>query len=49
MEAVTLIGLALFVISEILPFTSLKGNGLVDQILKSARAIFPYESHTDVK
>lgn len=47
MEPLAIIGLVLFIVSEILPFTPLKGNGLVDQILKSARQIFPYESHTD--
>lgn len=49
METAALIGLALFIVSEILPFTPLKGNGLVDQILKSARQMFPHKSHTDVK
>lgn len=47
MEPLAIIGLVLFIVSEILPFTPLKGNGLVDQILKSARQIFPHESHTD--
>ena len=49
METTALIGLILFVVSEILPFTPLKGNGLVDQILKVAREIFPHESDTDLK
>ena len=49
METAALIGLILFLASEILPFTPLKGNGLIDQILKSAREIFPHKSHTDVK
>ena len=49
METAALIGLILFLVSEILPFTPLKGNGLVDQILKSARQIFPHESDTDLK
>ena len=49
MEPVALIGLVLFLISEILPFTPLKGNGLIDQILKSARQIFPHESDSDLK
>ena len=49
METAALIGLVLFLISEILPFTPLKGNGLVDQILKTAREIFPHKSDTDLK
>ena len=49
METAALIGLILFLASEILPFTPLKGNGLIDQILKSAREIFPHKSDTDVK
>lgn len=44
-----LIGLVLFLVSEILPFTPLKGNGLVDQLLKAARHVFPHKSHTDIK
>lgn len=47
METAALIGLILFVISEILPFTPLKGNGLLDQVLKTARQVFPHKSHTD--
>ena len=49
METAAIIGLVLFIVSEVLPFTPLKGNGLVDQILKSARQIFPHKSDTDVK
>ena len=49
MEVAALIGLALFIISEILPFTPLKGNGLIDQVLKTARELFPHKSHTDLK
>ena len=49
MEIAAITGLVLFIISEILPFTPLKGNGLVDQILKSARQIFPHKSDTDLK
>ena len=49
MEPVALIGLVLFLVSEILPFTPLKGNGLIDQILKSAREIFPHKSDSDLK
>ena len=49
MEAAAIVGLVLFIISEILPFTPLKGNGFIDQILKTAREIFPHKSHTDIK
>ena len=49
METAALIGLVLFLTSEILPFTPLRGNGLLDQVLKSARRIFPHKSHTDRK
>lgn len=49
MELVAIIGLALFLASEILPYTPLKGNGIVQQVLATAREIFPHKSHTDVK
>ena len=49
METAALIGLVLFLVSEILPFTPLKRNGLIDQILKSAREIFPHKSDSDLK
>ena len=49
METVAIVGLALFIISEILPFTPLKGNGIVEEILVVLRKVFPHESHTDVK
>ena len=48
-EAAALIGLVLFVISEILPYTPLKGNGIVQQILSTARELFPHKSDTDLK
>ena len=49
MEVAAIIGLALFIVSEILPYTPLKGNGIVQQILSTAREIFPHESHTETK
>ena len=49
MEVAAIVGLVLFIASEILPYTPLKGNGIVDQILKTAREIFPHESHTETK
>lgn len=49
METAAIIGLVLLVISEVLPYTPLKGNGIVQQILASARKMFPHKSHTDLK
>ena len=49
METAAIIGLVLLVISEVLPYTPLKGNGIVEQIIATAREIFPHKSHTDVK
>jgi hypothetical protein len=46
MELTVLIPLVLLVVSEILPYTPLKGNGVVQQILAAAREIFPHKSHT---
>ena len=47
MEDAALIGLILFIISEILPFTPLKGNGIVDEALKIGRSLFPHKSNTN--
>ena len=41
METAAIIGLVLFLASEILPFTPLAGNGLVDAIIKAMREVFP--------
>jgi len=49
MEVAAIVGLVLFIISEILPYTPLKGNGIVQQVLSTAREIFPHKSHTDLK
>lgn len=49
MEVAAIVGLVLFIVSEILPYTPLKGNGIVQQILSTAREIFPHESHTETK
>ena len=49
METAALVGLVLFIISEILPFTPLKGNGIVEQIIKVGREMFPHKSDTDLK
>ncbi len=47
METAALVGLVLFIISEILPFTPLKGNGILEQLIKTGRTLFPYKSDTD--
>jgi hypothetical protein len=41
MEFAALVGLVLFLVSEVLPFTPLKGNGIVDAILKALMQAFP--------
>lgn len=41
MEFAALVGLVLFLVSETLPFTPLKGNGIVDAILKALMQAFP--------
>lgn len=47
MEVTVILGLVLFVASEILPFTPLAGNGLADAIIKALRVAFPHKSHTE--
>jgi hypothetical protein len=42
METTAIIALVLLVISEVLPFTPYAGNGIVQQILRTLREIFPY-------
>jgi len=42
-----ILGLVLFLASEILPFTPLAGNGIVDAVLKALRVAFPHSTHTD--
>lgn len=46
METAALAGLVLFLISEILPYTPLKGNGIIQQIIAVGRKVFPHKSHT---
>jgi hypothetical protein len=47
METAAIIGLVLLVASEILPFTPLASNGLIDAVIKALRTAFPYQSDTD--
>lgn len=42
METTAILALALLVISEILPYTPLAGNGIVQQIVRGLRQVFPY-------
>ena len=42
MEPTIAIGLVLFVASEILPFTPLKGNGLIQVLIEALRKAFPH-------
>jgi hypothetical protein len=44
MEFTAAAALFLLVLSEILPYTPLKGNGVVQEIIEVLRAIFPRES-----
>ena len=47
MEVTVILGLVLFIASEVLPFTPLAGNGLVDAIIKALRVAFPHSSDTE--
>lgn len=44
MEATAIIALSLLVVSEVLPFTPLAGNGVIQQIIRGLRQVFPYSS-----
>jgi hypothetical protein len=44
METTAIIALVLLVISEILPYTPLKGNGIVQEIVKVLRGVFPHRT-----
>ena len=43
METTAIIALVLLVVSEVLPYTPLKGNGLVQQLIEALRAAFPHK------
>lgn len=47
MEPAMIIGLVLLVASEVLPYTPLKGNGLIQVLLQALREAFPHKSDTD--
>jgi len=42
MELTAAVALGLLVISEIMPFTPFRSNGIVQQLLRTARQMFPY-------
>lgn len=44
MEPTLIAGLVLLVISEVLPYTPLKGNGLIELIVGALRDVFPHKS-----
>ena len=43
MEVAAIVGLVLFIVSEILPFTPLKGNGIVESVLEALKVAFPHK------
>lgn len=45
MEATAIIALVLLIVSEILPYTPLKGNGILQQLIVLLRKAFPYKPH----
>ncbi len=47
MEFATIAALSLLVISEVLPYTPLKGNGIVEEIVEVLRGLFPYAAKKD--
>lgn len=42
METAAIIGLCLFLASEVIPYTPLKGNGVLEAILEALRVAFPH-------
>jgi hypothetical protein len=46
METLTIIGLVLFLASEIIPHTPIAGNSVVEAIVKALRIAFPHQSHS---
>jgi len=41
MEPVAIVGLVLFLVSEIIPHLPFKGNGVVESIVEALRKVFP--------
>jgi hypothetical protein len=44
METTAIIALVLLVVSEILPYTPLKGNGIIQQVVATLKQVFPYKN-----
>ena len=44
METAAIIGLVLFVASEVVPYLPFKGNGVLEAIIEALREIFPKPS-----
>ena len=42
METTAILALVLLIISEVLPYTPLKGNGIVQEVVEVLRKVFPY-------
>ena len=47
METAAIVGLVLFLASEIIPHTPIAGNSVVEAIIKALRKVFPHGSDTD--
>ena len=47
METAAIIGLVLFLASEIIPHTPIAGNSVVEAVLEALRKVFPHGSDTD--
>lgn len=43
METTAIIALVLLLVSEVLPFTPLAGNGIAQQVVKVLKDVFPYK------
>lgn len=41
MEPIAIVGLVLFLASEIMPFLPIKDNGLIEGLLHALRTVFP--------
>jgi hypothetical protein len=47
METAAIIGLVLFIASEVIPHTPIAGNSVVEAIIGALRKVFPHASDTD--
>ena len=44
METTAILALVLLIISEVLPYTPLKGNGIIQEIVEVLGKVFPYSA-----